>query len=1003
MRDPAKGRITVHLFRENGWIHLIPVLALAVFLRVYRLNDLPPGLFGDEAFDGVQAARIFQGQDYPVYFEENWGEEPLYMYLIAISYHLFGITPLGIRATSAAVGIATVVVLYLLVRQLFANERNLGAPALLALLATYWFATSFWHVSYSRLGTEPVTLPLLALLTFYFVWRGLDRSRGSDYALAGFFLGASLYTYRASVFVPVLAALWLGHEVLTRPGFCHANWPNLALVWGVGSLVLMPLIFCISAHPELYFGHLGQVSILESADSPWAIGQRLMENVLGLAGMYTFRGDVNLRHNVPGRPVFDPLSSTFFALGLAMSIRRWKSPPHLFLLLWLVVGSLPSVLSDAPHFSRSIGASPAACVVAAIGVLEAWRWARQRQSIALRSLFLVAVGIVLATSPLLTYHDYFMIWAKKDGLRREFFHGKFADAATVMNSYDNPHAVWILPTNGQASRYSEPGHYTVEFFYSRQTPFHFLRLDEDTIASDLTAVCQGHSSALFLDWKDYDLATPWAFMDADPKRLLPFLLEKYGHLLAQDQYEDFDVLVYDLPESTRFAITESFEPVSSNFGSQIALTGVAYGGPPEQGSSGSTEEEGTILPSGSDAWVVLQWEALATPPRNYKVGVYLVDRQGRLAGQVDKVLLSNDLHLTSEWKMGRKEMDYYTLPSLPATPPGEYNMEVVVYDAETIERLTIFDKQEGTTKSGVTVGTLQIIKSLVPPRVEPMQRFVATEGDLAPAIRLLGYDLPVRAVSPGQAVSVALYWQALQDVQRDFLLSLGLKDSKGVVRIEHKARPVDDTYPTSEWDEGEILRDWHDLALPPDMPEGVYQLSVGVLEAEELLGEAVLGQIQVRGRPHQFTIPDIQYPMDARLGKGARFLGYDLSTHEVVAGGTLQLTLYWQALKEVRGSYTVFTHLLDAKNEIRGQRDSIPSQGEAPTTSWVEGEVIIDEYEITLDSEAPSGEYVIEIGMYDASTGQRLPVFSDGEDLEHERLLLGVVQIVPSTSTGTSD
>jgi hypothetical protein len=92
---------------------------------------------------------------------------------------------------------------------------------------------------------------------------------------------------------------------------------------------------------------------------------------------------------------------------------------------------------------------------------------------------------------------------------------------------------------------------------------------------------------------------------------------------------------------------------------------------------------------------------------------------------------------------------------------------------------------------------------------------------------------------------------------------------------------------------------------------------------------------------------------------------------------------------------TVFSHLLNAEDRIWGQMDSVPVRGEAPTTSWLEGEVISDQHKIVVDPEAPPGEYIMEIGMYDANTGQRLPVFSDDQALQQDRLLLGVVQVVP--------
>jgi hypothetical protein len=75
-------------------------------------------------------------------------------------------------------------------------------------------------------------------------------------------------------------------------------------------------------------------------------------------------------------------------------------------------------------------------------------------------------------------------------------------------------------------------------------------------------------------------------------------------------------------------------------------------------------------------------------------------------------------------------------------------------------------------------------------------------------------------------------------------------------------------------------------------------------------------------------------------------------------------------------SYTVFVHLINKENWIWGQRDSVPGNGTLPTTGWFKGEVIADEYEFTVRPDAPPGEYLIEVGMYDAQTSHRLHVLS---------------------------
>jgi len=147
-----------------------------------------------------------------------------------------------------------------------------------------------------------------------------------------------------------------------------------------------------------------------------------------------------------------------------------------------------------------------------------------------------------------------------------------------------------------------------------------------------------------------------------------------------------------------------------------------------------------------------------------------------------------------------------------------------------------------------------------------------------------------------------------------------------------------------------------------------------------------------KGKVH-FTPPTVQHPLEANLGDRVRFFGYDLDTTSVRPGDTLHLTLYWQALAEMDESYTVFTHLLDKDNLIRGQKDSLPVDGTLPTSCWVKDEIIVDEYEIPIQPDAPPGQYVIEIGMYQLETGQRLPVIGQEGQIIGGRILLEDITI----------
>jgi hypothetical protein len=147
-----------------------------------------------------------------------------------------------------------------------------------------------------------------------------------------------------------------------------------------------------------------------------------------------------------------------------------------------------------------------------------------------------------------------------------------------------------------------------------------------------------------------------------------------------------------------------------------------------------------------------------------------------------------------------------------------------------------------------------------------------------------------------------------------------------------------------------------------------------------------------KGTAH-FTPPTVRYPLEANLGDRVRFLGYDLDATPVRSGNTLHLTLYWQTLAEMGESYTVFTHLLDKDNLIWGQKDNLPVGGALPTSCWVKDEIIADVYNIPIQPDAPPGQYVIEIGLYQLDTGQRLPVIGPQGQVIDNRILLEEIMV----------
>lgn len=135
-------------------------------------------------------------------------------------------------------------------------------------------------------------------------------------------------------------------------------------------------------------------------------------------------------------------------------------------------------------------------------------------------------------------------------------------------------------------------------------------------------------------------------------------------------------------------------------------------------------------------------------------------------------------------------------------------------------------------------------------------------------------------------------------------------------------------------------------------------------------------------------------PLGAKFGEGLRLLGYRLYDSQVEPGGMIRLTLRWQAKERIGQDYKVFLHLLDGEGRIVAQRDSEPVGGSRPTSGWETGEEISDNCGIMLPRALSSGEYQLVVGMYDPTSGERLPVYGrDGERLPGDRVLLGAVEV----------
>ncbi len=139
-------------------------------------------------------------------------------------------------------------------------------------------------------------------------------------------------------------------------------------------------------------------------------------------------------------------------------------------------------------------------------------------------------------------------------------------------------------------------------------------------------------------------------------------------------------------------------------------------------------------------------------------------------------------------------------------------------------------------------------------------------------------------------------------------------------------------------------------------------------------------------------------PLALRFGTGARLLGYSVDEPDAPrrAGDTINLTLRWRCEQPLPRDYTVFVHLLDKDEKVRGQQDVAPGGGFLPTSRWQQGDVFLDRYALPINADAPPGEYRLELGLYLPANGERLALLDNaGRNVGNRLVLPATLRVVP--------
>ncbi|MCX6031303.1 MAG: glycosyltransferase family 39 protein [Chloroflexi bacterium] len=242
---------------------------------------------------------------------------------------------------------------------------------------------------------------------------------------------------------------------------------------------------------------------------------------------------------------------------------------------------------------------------------------------------------------------------------------------------------------------------------------------------------------------------------------------------------------------------------------------------------GGMIEPATARP-GDTVWATVYWEVLRPVDRDYSVFIHLTDRQGQSVAEANG-WPGLGSYPTRLWQPGTVIVDRH-----PVVIPPDAAAQVVLR-ADIGLFLPGDSSDSARPPDGASTANVIGTVRLLPRRIEPARPAHPLTVSLEDGITLLGYDLtPTGPVTPGQMLTLALYWQATRRPAADYTVFVHLRPADGPNLAQADGVPLGGDWPTSAWAPGQPIADPHTLAIPAGIPAGAYALWIGMYRPADL-------------------------------------------------------------------------------------------------------------------------------------------------------------------------
>jgi 4-amino-4-deoxy-L-arabinose transferase-like glycosyltransferase len=246
--------------------------------------------------------------------------------------------------------------------------------------------------------------------------------------------------------------------------------------------------------------------------------------------------------------------------------------------------------------------------------------------------------------------------------------------------------------------------------------------------------------------------------------------------------------------------------------------------------------------------------------------------------------------------------------------------------------------------------------------------------DRGQGVALLAAEVETERARPGDVVWLTLYWTAEEtpDEPPEFVLELFGRQVTRVANLHsYHGRGL---LPANLWPPSQIIADRFAVRVDPDAEAPV----LGRIFARIDGGAPGIEVASVEIEPRDpLPAPD---GWSAELGNNIALVNATIRPDTALPGQSVEVLVRWYVpVGRPQVDYTTLVHLGQPDSPPLVTGDSPPLGGSYPTSAWSNGETIDDSYFLTLSPNLPPGRYPVWVGMYDPDTGERLPVWVEGQ------------------------